>query len=203
MVRTTLTVGANVASLTGGIFLPLLAIGALLSGTCATLCETVFGLDASYYPAILVLGITACIAGMMKMPLTAIAFAVEALSGSTMILPILLVTAVSYGITELFGAVSINDRVLDSRIHRARVGRQSITRETTVTIQPGAFAIDKEIRDIFWPAGLFVLSVAHRRALGGHTLHEGDELYIRYVTYHEPRLWDELTAIVGKQPNEH
>ena len=74
---------------------------------------------------------------------------------------------------------------------------------TIITIQPGAFAIGKEIRDIFWPAGLFVLSVDHRRALGGHTLHEGDELYIRYVTYTESRLWEELTAIVGEQPKEN
>ena len=199
LVRTILTVGANVTGITGGIFLPILAIGALLSGVCASLFESLFGLDATYYPVVLVLGITACIAGMMKMPLTAVAFAVEALSGYNLILPILLVTAVSYGITELFGAVSINDRVLDNRLEQVRRGREVVTEETTVTVMPGAFAEEKEIRDIFWPAGLFVLSVDKKRALGGHTLHHGNQLRIRYATYQKARLWEELTAIVGEQ----
>lgn len=198
LVRSALTVGANVTSLTGGIFLPLLAIGAILSALFAE-GVTALGLDASYYPVILVLGITACIAGMMKMPLTAVAFAVEALSAYELILPILLVTAVAYGVTELFDAVSINDRVLESRMEQVREGRTRTVAEATVTIQPGSFAVGKEIRDIFWPDGLFVLSVDKKGALGGKTLHEGDRLKVRYASFDEKRLQQELTAIAGEQ----
>ena len=198
LVRTTLTAGANVTNLTGGIFLPLLAIGAILSALFAE-GVTALGLDASYYPVILVLGITACIGGMMKMPLTAVAFAVEALSAYELILPILLVTAVSYGTAELFDAVSINDRVLDTRLEQIREGRSRTVAETTVTVQPLSFAVGKEIRDIFWPDGLFVLSVDKKGALGGKTLHEGDELRVRYATFDEKRLKKELAAILGKQ----
>lgn len=198
LVRTTLTAGANVTNLTGGIFLPLLAIGAILSALFAE-GVTALGLDASYYPVILVLGITACIAGMMKMPLTAVAFAVEALSAYELILPILLVTAVSYGTVELFDAVSINDRVLDTRLEQIREGRSRTVAETTVTVQPLSFAVGKEIRDIFWPDGLFVLSVDKKGALGGKTLHEGDQLRVRYATFDEKRLKRELAAILGKQ----
>ena len=199
VVRTTLTVGANVASLTGGIFLPLLAIGALLSGTCATLCETVFDLDASFYPAILVLGITACIAGMMKMPLTAIAFAVEALSAANIILPVLLVAGVAYGLTEWLGAVSINDRVLDGRMEKIYEGRKVVTADATVKVQAGSFADGKEIRDILWPNGLFVLSVDSESGHGGNDLNAGDCLHVRYATRFENRLKKELAAIVGEQ----
>ena len=198
LVRTTLTVGANVTNLTGGIFLPVLAVGALLSALFAE-GVTTLGLDTAYYPVVLVLGITACIAGMMKMPLTAVAFAVEALSAYELILPILLVTAVAYGTAELFGAVSINDRVLDSRMEQIRQGRTRAVGETTVTVQPHSFAVGKEIRDIFWPDGLFVLSVDKKRVLGGKTLHEGDVLCVRYATHDEKRLRKELTAIVGEQ----
>ena len=203
LVRTALTVGANAASLTGGIFLPLLAIGATLSGLFAALCQTWFGLDAAYYPVILVLGITATVAGVMKMPLTAVAFGVEALSGHTLILPILLVAALSYGITELCGAESVNDRVLEYRLKKVREGKQSKIAEATVTVRPGAFAEGKEIRDIFWPEGLFVLSVDKRRALGDKTLRGGDRLHVRYATYNEPRLQKELTAILGEQDADH
>jgi len=199
LVRTTLTVGANVASLTGGIFLPLLAIGAVLSGVLTSAGQAL-GMDPAYGPVILVLGITATIAGMMKMPLTAVAFAVEALSGAPLILPILLVVVLSYGLTELFDAESVNDRVLEHRLAGVRTGRESKTVETTVIVQPGTFAEGKEIRDVFWPDGLFVLSVDKHRALGGKTLQAGDSLLVRYATFNEPRLWEELSSLVGEQP---
>lgn len=199
LARTVLTVGANVTNLTGGIFLPVLAIGTLLSAVFADAVQAVLGLDATYTPVILVLGITACIAGMMKMPLTAVVFAVEALSGYEIILPILLVTAVAYGMAELFGAVSINDRVLDGRMEQVRKGRTRVTAEAAVTVQAGSFAEGKEIRDILWPEGLFVLSVDKKRAQGARALHAGDCLYIRYSTFHEKRLQQELAAIVGEQ----
>ena len=117
-------------------------------------------------------------------------------------LPILLVTAVSYGVAELFGAVSINDRVLDSRMEQVRKGRKRTTAETTVTVQPDSFAEGKEIRDILWPDGLFVLAVDKSRALGGKTLHAGDRLQVRYSTFHEERLHQDLAAIVGAQQEE-
>ena len=197
--RTVLTVGANVTNLTGGIFLPILAIGATLSVLFAEGVQALFGLSEAYFPVILVLGITACIAGMMKMPLTAVVFAIEALSGHTIILPILLVTAVAYGVAELFGAVSINDRVLEHRMEQVHHGRTRTSAEITVVVQAGSFAEGKEIRDILWPEGLFVLSVDKSRALGGKTLHNGDRLHVRYSTFHEKRLRRELTAIVGEQ----
>lgn len=201
LVRTTLTVGANVTGITGGIFLPLMAIGATVASLFAE-AATACGLDESYYAVILVLGITACIAGMMKMPLTAIAFAVEALSGANIILPVLLVAGVAYGLTEWLGAVSINDRVLDGRMEKIHEGRTVVTADTTVTVQSGSFADGKEIRDILWPNGLFVLSVDAKSGHGGHHLNAGDCLHVRYSTRFENRLKKELFHIVGEQEKE-
>ena len=198
LVRTTLTVGANVTGITGGIFLPLMAIGATVAALFAEVA-TACGLDESYYAVILVLGITACIAGMMKMPLTAIAFAVEALSGANIILPVLLVAGVAYGLTEWLGAVSINDRVLDGRMEKINEGRKVITADATVKVQPGSFADGKEIRDILWPSGLFVLSVDSESGHGGNHLDAGDTLHVRYATRFENRLKKELAYIVGEQ----
>ena len=199
LVRTTLTVGANVTGITGGIFLPLMAIGATVASLFAEVFTTFCGVDESYYAVILVLGITACIAGMMKMPLTAIAFAVEALSAANIILPVLLVAGVAYGLTEWLGAVSINDRVLDGRMEKIYEGRKVVTADATVKVQPGSFADGKEIRDILWPNGLFVLSVDSESGHGGNDLNVGDCLHVRYATRFENRLKKELAAIVGEQ----
>lgn len=206
LVRSTLTLSANTVSLTGGIFLPLLALGAVLSSLIGETADKLLGLGHEYYMIILVLGIIACISSMMKMPLTAIVFSVEALSCYGNILYVVVVSAVAFIITEIFGAKSINDTVLDNRVEEVNEGKPSKVIDTFVTVQRDAFAVGKQIRDIFWPANLFVLSVKHdptRSAEvdehGGKALREGDVLHVRYSTHDEWQTKEELTAIVGEQ----
>lgn len=206
IVRSTLTFCANTNRLTGGIFLPVLAVGALLSAMLASGLQALFGLSQEHYAVILVLGIAACISSMMKMPLTAIVFAVEALSCYDNVFYVIVVCAVSFVITEIFDAHSINDVVLDNHIEELNEHRPSFVIDTYVTIQCGAFAIGKQIRDVFWPANLFVLSVRHaqkKRAMvdehGSKSLHEGDVLHVRYSTHDVEQSREELMAIVGEQ----
>ena len=163
IVRATLTLCANSNRVTGGIFLPLMAVGALVSSLLSALLGQVFGLDGSYHTVILVLGITACIAGMMKMPLTAIVFAVEALSCYDNVIYVIVAAGVAFLITEIFGAESINDRVLENLVHEINAGKTPEIIDRYVPVKRGAFAIGMQVRDIFWPTGLFVLS--HKQVL--------------------------------------
>lgn len=207
VVRATLTLSANANRITGGIFLPLLALGTLLSATLGKCIGELFGLGQEYYTVVLILGITACIAGMMKMPLTAIIFSVEALSGYGNIISVIVVASVAFIITEVFSAHSINDIVLDTRIDELHEGKQKNEIDTYVTVQEDSFAIGKQIRDIFWPNYLFVLSVQHNdsqnessKADGGKELRVGDILHVHCTTYDEKQTMSELEAIIGEQP---
>lgn len=203
VVRSTLTLCANSNRITGGIFLPLLAIGAIVSSLFATVLNRVFGLDSSYYIVILVLGIIACIAGIMKMPLTAIVFAVEALSCYDNIVFVIIVASIAFVITEIFGAESINDRVLENILEDLKEGRSPTTIERHVTVGKNTFAEGMHVRDIFWPSGLFVLSHKHtlpadqrnKRAI--NAIHEGDVLHVRCTTFDVERTEEELKAILG------
>ena len=206
VVRSTLTLFANTNGITGGIFLPLLSLGAVLASVLGQIFERVFHLSEPYYVLILVLGITGCIAGMMKMPLTAIVFAVEALGCYDNILYVIVVAVAAFMITEIFEVHSINDTVLESRAHAQNEGKEFRVIDTFVTVQPGTFAVGKQIRDIFWPRNLFVLSVQHGRQHGaevdehgGKEIREGDILHVRYSTYEEEKTAEELMAIVGEQ----
>ena len=205
IVRTTLTISANTNGITGGIFVPLLALGAVVSAILAKLL-TLTGLPSEQYTLVLILGITACIAGMMKMPLTAIVFSIEALSCSAHLLSVIATAATAYAITEIFGVHSINETVLERKIKNLNESKTAQVIDTFVTVQEGAFAVGKQIRDIFWPANLFVLSVKHdpkRTAQvdqhGEKVIREGDILHIRYSTFDEAQTKTELIAIVGDQ----
>ena len=205
LVRSTLTLGANTSGITGGTFVPVLALGAVIAAILGKGIIGVFGYGGEYYTAILVLGITACISGMMKMPITAILFAVEALSCYENIIYVVVVSAVSFAITEIFGVQSINDSVLEARVEEVNEGKSVKVIDTFVTVQKNAFAIRKQVRDIFWPANLFVLSVQHTSkdaevdVHGGKAIREGDVLHVRYSTYDEAQTRAELMAIVGEQ----
>ena len=206
VVRSTLTLFANTNGITGGIFLPLLTLGAVAASVMGQIFSHLFGLGEPYYVLIMVLGITGCIAGMMKMPLTAIVFAVEALSCYDNILYVIIVAVTAFIITEIFGAHSINDTVLEDRAYAQNEGKEFRVIDTFVTVQPGTFAVGKQIRDIFWPRNLFVLSVQHGKKHGaevdehgGKEIREGDILHVRYSTYEEEKTAEELMDIVGEQ----
>ena len=187
-------------------FVPILALGALVGSVLGKLLLYLPDVGHTQYMVILVLAITACIAGMMKMPLTAIMFAVEALGCYDNILYVVTAAAFAYAIPELLDAESINDSVLERRTKQLVDATPGKVIDTFVTVQKNSFAIGKQIRDIFWPANLFVLSLKHdetRRAEvdehGGKEIREGDILHVRYSTQDEAQTREELTAIVGEQ----
>ena len=203
--RSTLTISANTSGITGGIFLPTLSIGAVFSAIISKLLIRYCNVPAEYYTTLLVLGITACIAGMMKMPLTAIVFAIEALSCYNNVLYVIAVVAITFVVTEIFNTKSTNDSVLEAKVEAQNKHREHIVIDTFVTVKADSFAIGKQIRDILWPANLFVLSLSHWKKEaeidehGGTALRENDVLHIRYLTYDETETKKQITAIVGEQ----
>ena len=205
VVRGAVTLLANTSNITGGLFLPILALGTLFSAILGRVIM-LFEPQESYGVIILVLGITACISAMMKMPLTAIVFAVEALSCYENVLYVIIVAIVAYVITEFFGVKSINDKVIEYRAERLHEGEDPTVIEAFVTVCEDTFAVGKQIRDIFWPSNLFVLSVKYASNAhvevdehGGKEIRAGDVLHIRYSTYDHERMLEELYAIVGEQ----
>lgn len=207
-VRATLTLLANTNKLTGGVFVPIIAIGVILASIVGKGLQAV-GLSSEYYTVILALGVSACISSMMKMPLTAVVFSIEALGCVNNVLYVIVVVAVSFIITEIFEAKGINDSILDNIIKAQEETRERKIIDTHVTIKKGSFAEYRHSKDILWPSNFFLLSIIpskSRRAQvdqqGAKIFHEGDVLHIRYATFDEQRTKEELMAIVGEQDCE-
>ena len=203
--RTTLTISASTNGITGGLFIPSLALGATLSAIIGKIALNL-GMDEKLYVVILVLGIVASLSGLMKMPLTAIIFALEALFCYENIIAVIMVSLIAYFVTEVFEAKSINDSAMETRVEELNHGKEVKIINKDVTIMPGSFANGKQIRDIFWPANLFVLSLTKADTQseemdghGGKELHAGDVLNVQYSTVDEEETWQELVSIVGKQ----
>ena len=206
LVRMSLTLFANTNKLTGGVFIPIMALGAIMASIIGKSVQLAFGLGNDYLTVILVLGISACIASMMKMPLTAVVFSLEALGCGNNVIHVIIVVAVSFIITEIFGVKGINDGIIDNIVRSQEETHKRLVIDTHITIQKGSFAEFRHVKDIIWPSNFFLLSIIpskSRRALidqeGSMTLHEGDVLHIRYATFDEEHTKKELVSIVGEQ----
>lgn len=193
LIRSVLTLSANISGVTGGVFLPLLAIGS----TAGVILGKVLGVGEELAPLFVVFGIAGCIAGMMKMPLTAILFGVEALGLSQNLLPLILVCVFAYAIPEALGEESVGECVLERRKELLHEGKTLTEEETEFTVEEDAFAVGKEVRDIFWPDGVRVLSV--KKAGAGHLLATGDQLLLRISTYDRDLALNELAHILKKE----
>ena len=201
MVRTAMTLSANTTGMTGGLFLPIMALGALLAGVMTHLLPFV---GEEYRELILLLGIAACIAGMMNTPITAIAFSVEALGCVDNILPVIIAAVVSFAVTAVFSMESIAENVVEHQMVALRRGKTTKVVETYVTVSPNAFVEGKQVRDVFWPNGVFIFSVKHpdkqdatvAASENDKSIRAGDILHIRYSTFDEERTLDELDALV-------
>lgn len=193
ILRSAVTLSANISGITGGIFLPLLAIGSAVGAVLAK-GLTAAGMKEEFAPLLLVFGIVGCIAGMMKMPLTAVLFGVEALGLSENLLPLIVVCTLAYAIPEALREESVGEHVLDRRAETLRRGKTITEEETEIPIEKNSFAVGKEIRDIFWPDGVRVLSVKKADA-DSHLLSPGDVLLIRLSTYDKEKTTKELSHI--------
>lgn len=205
-VRMTLTLFANTNKLTGGVFVPILALGAIMASIIGKSMETLFGLSNQYYTIIIALGVASCISAMMKMPLTAIVFSMEALGCTGNILHVIIAVAISYIITEIFKAKGINDGIIKNIVKSQEETHERKIIDTHVVIKKGSFAENMHVKDILWPSNFFLLSIIPSKTRqvqidqqGDKTFHTGDVLHIRYATFDEPHTKKELIAIVGEQ----
>lgn len=147
-----LNIGAGVP---GGIFIPTLALGALVGALMSRLFA-LMGMDKMFADSIVLISMATMFATTVKAPLTAIIFVVEFTWQSTLLLPVVLGVFIGYMLSELFGCKPLYDLLLDEMLENESA---RFRREYTATIEEGSAAAGQAIRDVLWQDGIFVRSV--------------------------------------------
>lgn len=202
VVRGLLLLTANNADVTGGLFVPTLAFGAILGGLCGNILTALGLLPEEYYSFAVVTGITAFLSASSRTPLMALAFALEVLGAGQNLLPIAIGGAVAFLCIETTGIPDFSDIVVDAKAEAAHAGKTSSVLDLHLTVAPASFVVGKEIRDILWPPSCTVLSVKRSEAVhahGGMGMGEGDVLHVHVHTYDPTETMAALEALVGKQ----
>ena len=104
----------------GGIFLPLLVLGAITGGLCSRLLGLA-GFDQRYITAMVVVAMAGYFAAIVRAPVTGVILITEMTGDFTCLLPLVLASLIAYLIPEYFGVEPIYTQLL----HRSRKGAGS------------------------------------------------------------------------------
>ena len=200
LIRAVFVMVSNTAGVTGGLFLPTLAFGAILGSLCAEGMIAVGLLEPHHYILMVVLGITAFLGATSQIPLTACVFAVETLCGINNVLTVIIATTVAFLIAKLSRIEDITDAVIKAKEHSARGEIEPTVIVDSFTVNERSFVAGKELRDILLPNSCVVVSIerAHE-SHGSEKIHLGDVITVRYKTYNPAATAEELSILVGNQ----
>ena len=206
IVRAFLLLVATNTDITGGLFVPMLAFGAILGALCGQGMTAAGILPEEHYPLMIVIGIASFLGAASRTPLMALAFSTEILNGQPNLLPIAIGISIAFLVIETIGITPFTDTVVESKMEAAHAGLPMQTVHRTLEVMPGSFAVGKEIRDILWPPRFTIVSV-HKNPAGsaffsGTVLVEGDMLYVHYRTCTPEETFQTLESLVGRQKPE-
>ena len=200
-VRAIMLLFSNCTGITGGIFVPSIAFGAILGELSAKLLISLEILPEEYKSLMVVIGIASFLGAASRIPLTAILFSVEALSGFNNIIPIALGVTFSYIVIEAAGVTAFADIIIERKIENSFVDKERFICNVKMKVKKYAFVDGKEIRDILWPHTCVVESV-YKQNPHSSFLQVGDILTIKYKTVNVEETYRELVSLIGEQNQE-
>lgn len=203
LIRAVLMMIANTAGVTGGIFLPTLAFGAILGSLSAEGFIALGVIGDEHYMLLVILGMIAFLGASSRIPLTACILAIEALSCGNNILPVVVAATAAFLIVELSGTKDFSDTVIERKEDALHRGKTAHAVKVPLTVRENAFVVGKDLRDVLWPVSCVVISVD--RITDNHdklTISAGDVITVHYKTYDPIAVAEEFEALVGDQPTE-
>ena len=174
----------------GGIFLPLLVLGAVTGGFFSRLLGLA-GMDQSYITAFVVTAMAAYFAAIVRAPVTGVVLITEMTGDFTTLLPLVLTSLVAYLTAELLGTKPIYTQLLERSLGKSPAGRASRGRRASLRdrktvidaeVDVGSHMDGKTVAEFGLPLGTLIVSVLRdgiEIIPDGHTiLRAGDELEI-------------------------
>lgn len=170
------------ASLPGGIFLPILSLGAVIGGIFGMTLVTFFGMDLIYVKTFVIIAMAGYFAAIGKAPLTAIILVTEMVGSLQHLMPLGVVALVAYLVVDLLGGSPIYDSLLERLVEKQTVPLQG----KKVVLEFPVFADSPldgaAVRDISWPEHCLLTSLTRGEQevlIHGDTIVKmGDTLHI-------------------------
>ena len=168
----------------GGIFLPLLVLGAVTGGFFTELVSPAVGYTNDYVSIFVILGMAGYFAAIVRAPITGIILISEMTGTLSNLLSLSLVSLTAYLTAELLGGMPVYEQLLQRMLQGSSHKKPKRSNKVFVEsqVQIGSFMDGKTLSEIGLPPGSLIVSVqrAGRELVpGGQTaLTSGDTLVI-------------------------
>ncbi|KRO03506.1 chloride channel protein EriC [Levilactobacillus paucivorans] len=179
------------SGLPGGIFLPILALGALLGAIGARGFVSLGWLPPMFVANFIIYAMAGYFAGISKAPFTAILLITEMVGTLHHLMPLAVVAIVAYITVDVLGGAPIYEAMLQQLVTPAQPDAAGITDRVEYSIGENSGFVDKQVRDLSWPTGSLLVAVrrGEREVIphGDTLLRAGDTLIV--LTYHRNRAY--------------
>lgn len=182
VVKLLFTVLSYVSGVPGGIFAPLLTIGAILGTLTGVVMENVLPYLTPAPERLATIGMAAVLTASVRAPLTGVVLIVEMTGQYHTLFSLLLASLVSYSISELLGLKPIYEALLARDLNQNRNWVEKEASVIEVVVEPGSPFDGARIDKLHVPEELLI-AIVERDGLGlvphGNTrLLAGDELTV-------------------------
>lgn len=147
----------------GGIFLPMLVIGAVIGKIYGIFFVEFLGMNDAYILNFMILAMAAYFTAVTRAPITGSILITEMTGSFSHLLALILVSMVAFVVTDILASKAIYDALLENLIHAMRKQRfigergKKILLEIPVSI--GSALENQPIRDVEWPENCLIVGL--------------------------------------------
>lgn len=189
----------------GGIFLPLLSIGAVIGTFWGTVLSTWFGIDSAFTANFLILAMAGFFTAIVRAPITGIILISEMTGSFDHVLSLAVVCIVAYIVADLLGSKPVYDSLLE-RLLETRGVRHKNPQDYRKTIlefvvQTGSTLDGILVRNVAWPPLCLLVSLRRGQSeilpKGDTKIEGGDYLVILTDVSEVPIVHDYITPMIN------
>lgn len=167
----------------GGIFFPLLVLGSFTGAIFGNIAVQVFGFSAGYMNNIIIMAMAGAFAAIVRAPITGIILIAEMSGTLTNLLPLAVVSLISYLCASLLNCEPIYESLLHNLLVKNGVNLSAFHGErhlVEAVVELGSPVCDQAICDVKWPKKCLLISIERQGKellpKGSTVLHTGDKL---------------------------
>ncbi|MHC9537598.1 ClC family H(+)/Cl(-) exchange transporter [Dellaglioa sp. BT-FLS60] len=189
------------SGLPGGIFLPILTLGAIIGAAYATAMIALGLLPAKYLTDFIIFGMAGYFSGIGKAPFTAILLITEMVGSLHHLMPLAIISLVSFLVIDVLGGAPIYDSLLKKLIGQNEIDLGGKKDRLETPIFAGSELENKKVSEVDWPENSLLITVRRGEKQliphGETILKAGDTLVL--LTEHQNRanLRTEMDALSG------
>lgn len=144
----------------GGIFMPILSIGAL-AGCILGQTLTQFGLPSQFIPVFCVCAMAGTLSGSVKAPITSILLMAEMTGSLVHLLPVAAVSLIALLISDLLKISPIYEVLLErlTQENKEQFIMQKTGAVVEIPVELGSKVAGNKIKEINWPEGTLIISI--------------------------------------------